>query len=65
MTPISQGTKSVFVAGVELKCHTLDDGQRVIEKEGMDQVIALMMSGTLTVEEARKAQLEMRGLFKT
>ena len=38
------GTFTIF--GVELKCHVLDDGRRVIDMESMEKLFAAMADGT-------------------
>jgi hypothetical protein len=40
---IWQGTFTLF--GVEVKCHVLSDGQRIIEAESLRKVLEAMYSG--------------------
>jgi hypothetical protein len=38
---------SLHLWGVELKCHVLSDGQRVIELSSMHKLLAAMVDGTV------------------
>ncbi len=57
--PISQG--EFTVAGITLKVHNLDNGQRVIEKEGMDELMAKMFDGSLDASDAMRAAQIVNG----
>lgn len=46
--PKSTHMASIEIAGVNLVLHVLDDGTRIIEQEGMDRLMALMLEGELT-----------------
>lgn len=48
-TAVWSGTFRLF--GVELHCHTLDDGQRIIEADSMRRLLDAMIDGTGPAEE--------------
>ena len=50
---VRSGTFHVF--GVDLKCHTLSDGQRVIEKDSLCAVIEAIENGAEPVHDADMA----------
>jgi hypothetical protein len=45
--PVAIWSGTFNVWGVELRCHVLDDGQRVIEAESMERFVAAMQNGAL------------------
>lgn len=52
--PTSLAQKSLTVAGITLELHVLDNGQRVIGKDGMDALMAKMDEGGLSADDAKK-----------
>ena len=46
-TSVWQGTLTLF--GVELQCHVLDDGQRVIEADSMAALLNAMAQPDITI----------------
>ena len=50
--PTSVHQAEFTIAGVILKVHNLDDGRRVIESEGMHQLIAALGAGLLSEDDA-------------
>jgi hypothetical protein len=48
-TAVWSGSFRLF--GVDVQCHTLDDGQRIIEADSMRRLIDAMIDGPGTAEE--------------
>ena len=60
-TPTAIWRGSFVLFGVEVKCHTLDDGQRIIEAESLyDLIQAIANPGTDIDVEQVKAFAEWR-----
>lgn len=53
-TPKAISESTIRVCGIEVKVFILDDGQRVIDKDSMDKVFALMSTGKLPAAEAAR-----------
>jgi hypothetical protein len=46
-TPVSIWSGSFSVCGIELRCHVLDTGERVIEGESLENFMAALEDGAL------------------
>ena len=51
-----QGSFRVF--GVDIKCHVLSDGQRVIEAESMHNLMEAMANGSLDPMDTDNSEVE-------
>jgi hypothetical protein len=58
--PESKAMASTTVAGVTLELHVLDDGRRVIRKEGMDALFAKMATGSISSADVSKLAMWAR-----
>jgi hypothetical protein len=50
--PASVLQSELTIAGVTLKVHHLDDGRRVLEREGVDRLLEAMEERLLSKEDA-------------
>ena len=50
--PVAVATSEVTIGGRTLRCHVLDDGRRVVEGPGMDDLVAAMIRGDLPQQDA-------------
>ena len=57
MKSIKSGT--IKLGELELKCHVLEDGQRVIEEQSVIDFFKWMESGNFTDEDANKFATEL------
>lgn len=53
-TPEAISESTIRVCGIEVKLFILDDGRRVIDKDSMDKVFALMGTGKFPPAEAAR-----------
>lgn len=64
--PQSIASSTLNIAGVELRVHVLEDGQRVIEPAGVAALFAMFERGVvLTAEDAMKIARAVRGIGGT
>lgn len=59
--PAAVETREAVFGGITLRLHYLDDGQRVIEAEGMDRMARAMQAGTFPRAEAARAMRWVKG----
>jgi hypothetical protein len=60
--PESTHSSTLNIMGVELVVHVLDDGRRIIEAEGLHQLIEAMSDGVeLSEDEAAELARAVRG----
>lgn len=59
--PASVETREAVFGGITLRLHFLSDGQRVIEKEGVDKMMRAMQRGTFPEKEAERASRWVNG----
>lgn len=52
MIPKSIWSGSFRILGVDVKCHVLNNGQRIIEAESLEAVMKAMADPTTTIDEA-------------
>lgn len=58
-TPVSVWSGSFHILGVDVRCHVLDDGQRIIEADSMTALFEAMEASTAELgdlEEFRRWQ---------
>lgn len=58
--PRATHTATLSIGGVELVCHVLDDGRRVLDEESVTAFFA-MLEGQLTEEDAVRVARFVRG----
>lgn len=61
--PHSVWSGTFTVMGVELVCHVLDDGRRIIEQDGMDRLMNIL-SGHILDIDPEKMEAEMQEFAK-
>lgn len=59
--PKAVETREATFGGITLRLHFLDNGQRVIEQDGMDKMMRAMQRGTFPPKEAARAARWVKG----
>lgn len=59
--PMSEHQGEITVLGVVLKMHVLEDGRRVVEKDGIDELFATLAEEPLTQEDAERLARFIKG----